>query len=131
MMTDPIADMLTRIRNALRAGQDKVDIPGSRLKLEIARVLKDEGYVQNYKRIEDNRQGMIRISLRKGPDSEDVIEGLTRVSKPGCRIYCGKSEIPKVRGGLGINILSTPKGVMTGKQAAREGIGGEILCNIW
>jgi small subunit ribosomal protein S8 len=131
MMTDPIADMLTRIRNALRAGQDKVDIPGSRLKLEIARVLKDEGYVQNYKRVEDDRQGTIRISLRKGPGNEDVIEGLTRVSKPGCRIYCGKSEIPKVRGGLGINILSTPKGVMTGKQAAREGIGGEILCNIW
>ena len=131
MMTDPIADMLTRIRNALRVGQDKVDIPGSRLKQEIARVLKDEGYVQNYKRVDDNRQGMIRISLRKGPGSEDVIEGLTRVSKPGCRIYCGKSEIPKVRGGLGINILSTPKGVMTGKQAAREGVGGEILCNIW
>ena len=131
MMTDPIADMLTRIRNSLRAGQDKVDMPGSRLKLEIARVLKDEGYVQNYKRIEDSKQGVLRISLRKGPGSEDVIEGLTRVSKPGCRIYCGKSEIPKVRGGLGINILSTPKGVMTGKQAAQQGVGGEILCNIW
>ncbi len=131
MMTDPIADMLTRIRNSLRAGHDKVDMPGSRLKLEIARVLKDEGYVQNYKRIEDSKQGVLRIALRKGPGREDVIEGLTRVSKPGCRIYCGKSEIPKVRGGLGINILSTPKGVMTGKQAAQEGVGGEILCNIW
>lgn len=131
MMTDPIADMLTRIRNSLRAGQDKVEMPGSRLKLEIARVLKDEGYVQNYRRIEDSKQGILRISLRKGPDREDVIEGLARVSKPGCRIYCGKNDIPKVRGGLGINILSTPKGVMTGKQATQEGVGGEILCNIW
>ncbi len=131
MMTDPIADMLTRIRNSLRAGRDKVDIPNSRLKLEIARVLKEEGYLQNYKRVEDDKQGTIRIAFRKGPANEDVIEGLTRVSKPGCRIYCGKSEIPKVRGGLGINILSTPKGIMTGRQAIREGVGGEILCNIW
>jgi small subunit ribosomal protein S8 len=131
MMTDPIADMLTRIRNALRAKRDKVDIPCSRLKLEVARVLKEEGYVQNFKRVDDDIQGTIRISLRKGPANEDVIEGLARVSKPGCRIYCGKKEIPKVRAGLGINILSTPKGVMTGRQAGHEGVGGEILCNIW
>jgi small subunit ribosomal protein S8 len=131
MMTDPIADMLTRIRNALHARQDKVDIPGSRLKLEIARILRDEGYVQNFKRIEDTKQGIIRITLRRGASGEDVIEGLARVSKPGCRIYCRKGEIPKVRGGLGINILSTPKGVMTGRQATQTGVGGEILCNIW
>jgi small subunit ribosomal protein S8 len=115
----------------VRAGHDKVDIPNSRLKLEIARVLKEEGYVQSYKQVEEKIQGAIRISLRRGPANEDVIEGLVRVSKPGCRIYCGKSEIPKVRGGLGINILSTPKGVMTGRQATHEGVGGEILCNIW
>ena len=131
MMTDPIADMLTRIRNGLQARHGKVDIPASKIKLEIARVLKEEGYIQNFKRIEDANQGIIRVFLRRGPGGEDVIEGLARVSKPGCRIYSGKDEIPRVRGGLGINILSTPKGLMTGQQAARTGVGGEILCNIW
>ncbi len=131
MMTDPIADMLTRIRNGLQARRGKVDIPASKLKLEIARILKEEGYIQNFKRIEDRIQGAIRVFLRRGPRGEDVIEGLARVSKPGCRIYCGKDEIPRVRGGLGINILSTPNGLMTGQKAARTGVGGEILCNIW
>ena len=131
MMTDPIADMLTRIRNALQSRHAKVDVPKSKLKLEIARILKDEGYIQNYKMVEDNVQGDIRIFLRRTSSGDDVIEGLERVSKPGCRIYCSKDEIPKVRGGLGINILSTSKGVMTGKQAMETGVGGEILCNIW
>lgn len=131
MMTDTVADMLTRIRNGLRARHSKVDVPGSNLKLEIARILKEEGYIQNYKKIEDDKQGAIRIFFRRGVGGEDVIEGLERVSKPGCRIYCGKHEIPKVRGGLGINILSTSNGLMTGKQAAETGVGGEILCNIW
>jgi small subunit ribosomal protein S8 len=132
MMTDPIADMLTRIRNALQARHSKVEIPSSGLKLEIARILKEEGYIQNYKKIDDGKQqGTIRLFFRRGPKGEDIIDGLERVSKPGCRIYCSKGDIPKVRGGLGINILSTSKGLMTGRQASQTGIGGEILCNIW
>lgn len=131
MMTDPIADMLTRIRNALQSRHAKVDVPKSKLKLEIARILKDEGYIQNYKMVEESVQGDIRLFLRRTGGGDDVIEGLERVSKPGCRIYCSKDEIPKVRGGLGINILSTSKGVMTGRQAIETGVGGEILCNIW
>src|SRR6266436_6537254 len=105
-MTDPIADKITRI-------------------------LKDEGYVANVKSVEDDKQGMIRIFLKYGPGMEQVITDLQRVSRPGCRIYCGKDQIPRVYGGLGINILSTSRGVMTGRAAAREGVGGEILCNIW
>jgi small subunit ribosomal protein S8 len=131
MMTDPIADMLTRIRNALQARHSKVEIPNSNLKLEIARILKEEGYIQNFKKIEGSTQGAIRLFLRRGPKGEDIIEGLARVSKPGCRIYCSKDDIPKVRAGLGINILSTSKGLMTGRQAGQTGIGGEILCKIW
>ncbi len=131
MMTDPIADMLTRIRNALQARHSKVDVPNSKLKLEIARILKDEGYIQNYKTVEEGVQGNIRLFLRRAANGEDVIEGLERISTPGCRIYCSKDDIPKVRAGLGINILSTSKGVMTGKQAIETGVGGEILCNIW
>jgi small subunit ribosomal protein S8 len=130
-MTDPIADMLTRIRNGVRAKLPKVDIPRSKLKVEIARILKDEGYVANYKVTEDDKQGVLRVYLKYGPGMERVITDVQRVSKPGCRIYCGKGEIPRVYGGLGINIISTSRGVMTGKTAAREGVGGEILCNVW
>lgn len=131
MMTDPIADMLNRIRNALQARHQSVEIPSSRLKLEIARILKEEGYIHSFKKIEENQQGTLRIYFRTGPEDQDVIEGLERVSRPGCRIYCAKDEIPKVLGGLGINILSTSKGVMTGRRAGKTGVGGEILCNIW
>ena len=131
MMTDPIADMLTRIRNGLQARQAKVDVPGSKLKQELARILKEEGYIQNYKFIDNQHQGVVRVFFRKGAGGEEVIRGLARVSRPGCRIYCNKDEIPKVHGGLGINILSTSRGLMTGKQAERDGVGGEILCNIW
>ena len=131
MMTDPIADMLTRIRNSLRARQAKVDVPGSKLKQELARILKEEGYIQNYKFMENRHQGVVRVFFRKGMGGEEVIQGLARVSKPGCRIYCNKDEIPKVQGGLGINILSTSRGLMTGKQATRDRVGVEILCNIW
>ena len=131
MMTDPIADMLTRIRNGVRARLPKVDIPASRLKGEIARILKNEGYIANFKVVEDPRQGSIRVFLKYGPGRERVITDLQRVSRPGCRIYCGKSEIPRVYGGLGINILSTSHGVMTGREAAKTGVGGEILCNVW
>jgi small subunit ribosomal protein S8 len=130
-MTDPVADMITRIRNGVRARLPKIDVPSSKLKVEIARILKDEGYIANFRRIEDERQGSLRIFLRYGPGWERVITDLQRVSKPGCRIYCGKGEIPRVYGGLGINILSTSRGVMTGRQAAKTGVGGEILCNVW
>lgn len=130
-MTDPVADMITRIRNGVRAKLQKVDIPSSKLKVEIARILKDEGYVSNYKLSEDSKQGVLRVYLKYGAGMERVITDLQRVSRPGCRIYCGKDEIPRVYGGLGINILSTSRGLMTGRSAAREGVGGEILCNVW
>ena len=131
MMTDPVADMLTRIRNGMRARHAKVDIPASNLKTELARILKEEGYVQNYKRIDDDKQGTLRVFLRRANDGSEVILGLARVSRPGCRVYVAKDEIPKVQGGLGINIISTSRGLMTGRQAVREGVGGEILCNVW
>lgn len=130
-MTDPVADLLTRIRNGVRAKLNKVDVPRSKLKVEIARILKDEGYIANFKLSEDDKQGNLRVFLKYGPGMERVITDLQRVSRPGCRIYCGKDQIPRVYGGLGINILSTSRGLMTGKAAAREGVGGEILCNVW
>jgi len=132
-MTDPIADMLTRIRNGVRARLPKIDVPASKLKAEIARILKDEGYIANFRVVEngDGGQGAIRVFLKYGPGWERVITQVQRVSRPGCRIYCGKGEIPRVYGGLGINILSTSRGVMTGRQAAKTGVGGEILCNVW
>jgi small subunit ribosomal protein S8 len=130
-VTDPIADMITRIRNGVRAKLNRVDIPGSKLKREIARILKDEGYIANFRTIEDSKQGVLRVYLKYGPDMERVITDLQRVSRPGCRIYCGKNEIPRVYGGLGINVLSTSRGLMSGRTAAREGVGGEILFNVW
>src|SRR5438034_8933219 len=130
-MTDPIADMTTRIRNGVRARLPKIDVPASKLKGEIARILKDEGYIANFKTVEDGKQGQIRIFLKYGPGMERVITDLQRVSRPGCRIYCSKDQIPRVYGGLGINILSTSRGVMAGRAAARGGVGGEILVNVW
>ena len=124
-MTDPVADMLTRIRNGVRAKLPKVDVPSSKLKMEIARILKDEGYITNFKKTEDDKQGMIRVFLKYGPGMERVITDVQRVSRPGCRIYCGKDQIPRVYGGLGINILSD-------QIALQQGIKGvEILCNVW
>ena len=130
-MTDPVADMITRIRNSVRAKLSRVDIPSSKLKVEIARILKNEGYVANFKVNEDGKQGVLRIYLKYGPGMERVITDVQRVSRPGCRIYCGKDRIPRVYGGLGINILSTSRGLMTGRAAAKEGVGGEIICNVW
>ena len=128
-MTDPVSDLLTRIRNASDAKHETADIPSSRLKLEIARILKEEGYISNYSLMQDSKQGIIRIQLRyAGKDS--VISSLERISRPGCRVYTGKSEIPSVLGGLGICILSTSRGVLTGKQAQEKGVGGEVLCYI-
>jgi len=130
-MTDPVADMISRIRNGVRAKLPRVDVPKSKLKVEIARILRDEGYISNFKLAEDDKQGILRVYLKYGPGMERVITDLQRVSRPGCRIYCGKDQIPRVYGGLGINILSTSRGLMTGRTAAREGVGGEILVNVW
>lgn len=130
-LTDPVADFLTRIRNSIRARHQKLDIPASKLKAEIARILKDEGYIANYKATEENGQKVIRVYLKYGTNNEAAIRDLQRVSRPGCRVYVGRDEIRRVQGGLGISIMTTPKGVMTGRQARREGVGGEILCEVW
>jgi small subunit ribosomal protein S8 len=131
MMTDPIADMLTRIRNGSKAKLEKVDIPSSKLKLEIAKILKDEGYIKNLKMVKDRRQGVIRVYLKYTDEEAPVIQGIKRVSKPGCRVYAGNDAIPKVLAGLGVAILSTPKGIQTGKQAKKDNVGGEVLCHVW
>lgn len=130
MLTDPIADMLTRIRNAIKARHAKVDVPASRLKTEIARILKEEGYILNYKVAEEGARKTIKIYLKYQANTRPVISELTRVSRPGCRVYVGSKEVPRVVGGLGVNILTTPKGVMTGRDAEKQGVGGEILCQI-
>lgn len=130
-MTDPIADLLTRIRNAQVAKHKTVDIPASRMKIAIVTILKDEGFVDGFRVDEAPPQGTIRIQLKYGSGGERAIQGLERVSRPGRRVYCGKDEIPKVLDGLGLTILSTPRGVMTGQSCRRLGVGGEVLCNIW
>jgi len=130
-MTDPIADLLTRIRNASLAYHDTVDIPASRIKRDIVQMLKDEGFIQDFQWIKQEPQGVLRVYLKYGPNKERVITGLKRISKPGLRIYAKKHEIPRVLGGLGVAILSTSRGVMTDKQARREGVGGEVLCYVW
>ena len=131
MISDPIADMLTRVRNALKARFQKVDVPASKLKTEIARILKDEGYILNYKIVDDDNHKAIRVYLKYTAGNQPVISNIERVSRPGCRVYVGATDIPKVLGGLGVNILTTPKGVMTGKSARKEGVGGELLCQVW
>ncbi len=129
--SDPIADMLTRVRNALQARHPKVDVPASRLKMDIARILKEEGYISNFKMAEDGSKKSIRIYLKYTPGNVPVISRIERVSRPGCRVYVGSKEAPPVLGGLGINILTTPRGVMTGAAARRENVGGELLCRVW
>ncbi len=131
MTADPIADMLTRVRNALAARHAKVDVPASRLKTELARILKEEGYILNYKATEEGAKKYIRLYLKYTPQNTSVISKIERVSRPGCRVYTGSKEIQRVLGGLGISILTTPKGVMTGSAARKEGVGGEVLCRIW
>jgi len=131
MMTDPIADMLTRIRNANTARMEKVDIPASRIKLEIAKILKEEGFIKGYKVMKDKKQGILRISLKYGPTNERVITGLKRVSKPGRRQYVGRGELPYVMGGLGMGIVSTSQGVKSDRACRRDGIGGEVICHVW
>ena len=130
-ITDPIADLLTRIRNANSSKHDSVDVPASNMKRAIVEILNDEGYIKSYQIIEDGKQGVIRITLKYGPKNEKVISGLKRVSKPGLRIYAGVDELPRVLKGLGIAIVSTSKGIMTDKKARANNIGGEVLAFVW
>ena len=132
-MTDPIADMLTRIRNGIQARHDRVELPTSKLKVEIARILKSEGFISNYKLVEEAEkpQNTLRVYLKYSDDGEPVIRGIERVSRPGRRVYRGKEEIPKVLGGLGLAIVSTSKGILSGTEAIRNGVGGEVLCQVW
>lgn len=130
-MTDPIADFLTRIRNAVMAGKDRVDVPASRLKLEITKILKEEGFIRTFKVLEEGPQGTIRLYLRYSPDGEPAIHGIERVSRPGRRVYMGAHELPQVRRGIGIAVVSTSKGLMTDARARELRVGGEVMCKVW
>lgn len=130
-LTDPLADMLTRIRNAAAAKFDKVDIPASRMKISVARILKEEGFIKNFKIIKDSKQGILRVFLKYDEHNQPLISGLQRVSKPSRRVYAGKDEIPLVRGGLGVAIISTNKGILPDREARKLGVGGEVLCQVW
>lgn len=130
-MTDPVADMLTRIRNACIAKKDKVEVPSSGLKAQIARVLKDEGYIENYKVVKDNKQGVLTIGLKYDGSRNSVIEGIQRVSRPGSRVFSGSDNLPKVIGGYGVAIISTSKGLLTDREARKAKVGGEVLCKVW
>jgi small subunit ribosomal protein S8 len=130
-MTDPVADMLTRVRNASGAKFAKVDIPSSKLKVQIARIFKDEGYIKNFKVIKDNRQGILRIYLRYDEKNREVIQRVVRVSRPSRRVYARNDAIPKILNGLGISILSTSRGILTDREARKQGVGGEIMCSVW
>jgi small subunit ribosomal protein S8 len=131
MVSDPIGDFINRIRNAQKARFDKVDIPASRIKANLSRILKEEGYIKNYKFIRDDKQGILRIHLKYGEGREGALAGAKRISRPGRRIYVGHEEIPRIMNGMGISIVSTSKGVMTDREARKERIGGEVLCSLW
>jgi len=131
VMTDPVADMLTRIRNANAVRHESLEVPGSRLKKEIAEILKREGFIKDVEYVEDNKQGMIRIFLKYGPNQEKVITGLKRISKPGLRVYAKADEVPRVLSGLGIAIVSTSNGIITDKEARKQSVGGEVLAYVW
>jgi len=129
--TDPIADLLTRVRNAVLAKKREVQVPASRMKVEIVKILRDEGYIKNFKVTEDPKQGVLTISLKYTDENSPVITGIRRVSKPGCRIYCTRDSVPKVLDGLGITIISTSQGLATGRKCEELGVGGEVICHIW
>ena len=131
MKSDPVADMLTRIRNASRAEHEKVDIPASKLKVRLAEVLKDEGFIKNFRVLEDKKQGVLRVYLKYGPGNEKIITGLVRVSTPGRRVYVGHDKIPSILGGMGVAVLSTPRGVVTDREARKQKLGGEVLAYVW
>jgi small subunit ribosomal protein S8 len=130
-MTDPVADMLTRIRNANSVGHESVSVPASRMKKSIADILKEEGYINDFNVAEDNKQGIINISMKYGPDNEKVISGIKKISKPGLKVYAKAEDVPRVLGGLGIAIISTSSGVISDKEARRLGVGGEVICYVW
>jgi small subunit ribosomal protein S8 len=130
-MTDPIADFLTRIRNANSIHKDRVEMPSSKLKRSLANILKQEGFIRNYRYLDNKKQGILRVYLKYGDNGERVISGLERVSKPSVRVYVSKDEIPRVQGGLGVVVLSTNQGILSGKQARKQGIGGEVICYVW
>lgn len=131
VITDPVADLLTRIRNANVANHVTVDVPASRMKLAVAQILKDEGFIKDVERTNDGPQGTLKITLKYGPNKEKIITGLRRISRPGLRVYTTKTEIPRVLGGLGLVVMSTSKGIMSGKRAKKEGCGGEVLAYVW
>jgi small subunit ribosomal protein S8 len=131
MMSDPVADLLTRIRNASRAEHEKVDIPASRLKARITEILKEEGFIKNFRLIEGGKQGTLRVYLKYGPGGERMISGLTRVSKPGRRVYVGKDRVPSILAGMGVAIVSTSRGVMADRDVKKAGLGGEVLAYVW
>jgi small subunit ribosomal protein S8 len=128
---DSIADLLTRIRNGVTTKKKEINVPSSRLKVEVVKILKEEGYVKNFKVIDDNKQGVLNVTLKYGDDGKSVVSGLQRVSKPGCRIYCTKDNVPKALDGLGLVIVSTSKGVLSGWKCEELGTGGEVLCSVW
>ena len=130
-MTDPIADMLTRIRNAIIASYDEVEIPSSKMKIDIAKILKFEGYIRNYKLVKDTKQGIIVIYMKYNQDKSPVIKGLKRISKPSCRVYASSKKVPKTLNNLGVTIVSTSRGVMTDREARKAGVGGEVVCSVW
>ena len=128
---DVIADLLTRIRNGIKSKKREINAPSSRLKVEVVKILKDEGYIKNFKVLDDHKQGILNVTLKYGEDGQSVITGLRRISKPGCRVYCTKDSVPKVLDGLGLVIVSTSKGVIPGRKAEEQGLGGEVLCSVW
>lgn len=131
VMTDPIADMLTRIRNANSVYHDKVEFPASKMKQAVTQILKEEGFIKDYEVISDNKQGTVRVNLKYGPNREKVITGIKRISKPGLRVYAKHDQLPRVLGGLGIAVISTSKGIMSDKQARKQGLGGEVIAYVW
>jgi small subunit ribosomal protein S8 len=131
MVSDPIGDFLNRIRNGQKARFDKVDIPASRIKANLSRILKEEGYIKNYKFIRDDKQGILRVHLKYGESREGALVGAKRISRPGRRVYVGHEEIPRIMNGMGVSIVSTSRGVMTDRQARKERVGGEVLCSLW
>jgi len=131
VVADPVTDLLNRLRNGMRAGHDRVDMPASRLREDLLKVLSEEGYVASYRRLEEKGRPILRVGLKYDPEGEPIVTGLERVSRPGRRVYAGAKDIPEVLGGLGISIVSTSKGIVTGKAARESSLGGEILCNVW
>jgi small subunit ribosomal protein S8 len=130
-ISDPLSDLLTRLRNAMRAGHDRVDVPASRVKEAVLKVLEEEGFIASYRKVQEGGRPVLRVGLRYDAEGEPIVAGIERVSRPGRRVYAGANEIPSVLGGLGVSIVSTSRGIVTDKKARQDGLGGEVLCNVW